>query len=47
MPYQQAAEAIRALEDDDVVTGARELLGGGETCRTGSDNGNSLAGLHR
>ena len=44
---QESAETIRALEDDDVVTGTRELLCDGEACRTGSDDGDALAGLHR
>ena len=44
---QQAADPVGALEHDDVVTGARELLGGGEPGRSGADHGDPLAGLDR
>ena len=44
---QQAADAVGALEHDDVVAGAGQLLGGGEAGRAGADHGDPLAGLHR
>ena len=44
---QQAADPVGALEHDDVVTGARELLGGGETGRSGADHRDPLARLDR
>src|SRR5258708_3442387 len=39
---QQAANAVGLLEYRDVVTGARKLLGGGETGGTGPDHCNAL-----
>ena len=44
---QQAADAVGAFEHDDVVTGARELLGGGEPGRSRADHRDPLAGLDR
>ena len=44
---QQAADAVGALEHDDVVPGARELLRGGEAGGPGADDRDLLARLHR
>ena len=44
---QQPADAVGALEHDDGVPGARELLGGGQAGRPGPDHGDALAGAHR
>ena len=41
---QQPADAVGALEHDDVVAGAGQLLGGGEAGRAGADDGDPLAG---
>ena len=43
---QQPTDAVGALEHDDVVAGAGELLGGGETGRPRADDGDPLTGLH-
>src|SRR5690606_18953720 len=43
---EQAADAVGALVDGDVVPGAGELLGGGEAGRAGADDGDLLAGAH-
>ncbi len=43
---QQPADAVGALEHDHVVTGAGQLLGGGEAGRAGADDDDALAGLH-
>ena len=42
---QQPARLGVLLIDMDVMAGARELLGAGETRRTRSDDGDLLAGL--
>ena len=42
---QQAADAVGALEHDDVVAGPGQLLGGGQPGRAGADDGDPLAGL--
>jgi hypothetical protein len=44
---QQAADAVVALEDRDGVARARQLLGGGESGRTGADDRDGLAGQPR
>ena len=41
---EQAADALGALEDDDLVPGPGELLGGGEPGRARADDGDPLAG---
>ena len=43
--HEQAAGARVLLVDVHVVTGARELLGGGKACGTRADDGDLLAGL--
>ena len=42
---EQAADPVVALEDDDVVPGAGELLGDGQAGGAGADHGDLLAGL--
>ena len=42
---EQAADPVVALEDDDVVPGPGELLGGGQAGGAGADHGDLLAGL--
>ncbi len=42
---KEASDAIVALEQRDVVPGARELLGGREPRRARAHDGHSLAGL--
>src|SRR5262249_35986267 len=41
---QQSADAVGLLQDRDIVAGARQLLRGGESCRSGADHRNTLAG---
>ena len=41
---QEAADAVVPLEDRDGVSGAGELLGGGESRGPGADDGDGLAG---
>src|SRR4051812_23183060 len=43
---QQSADAVRSLQDDRLVTGARQLLRGRETCWARTDYDDALAGLH-
>ncbi len=43
---QQAADAVGAFEHDDVVTGPRQLLRGGQPGWTRADHDDPLAGLH-
>ncbi len=45
--HQQAADAIGALVDGDLVTGFVELVGGREAGRTRADDGNALAAARR
>src|SRR5262245_11256917 len=42
---EESADTVGFLEDRDVVAGARELLGGGESGGSGADYGDTLAGL--
>jgi hypothetical protein len=42
---QKAADAISLFENGNGVAGARELLGSGEACGPGSDNGDAFAGM--
>ena len=44
---EQAADAVGALVDGDVVPGPGELLGGGQAGRPGPDDGDLLAGALR
>ena len=41
---EEAADAVVALEDGDVVAGAAELLGGGEASGPGADDGDAALG---
>ncbi len=41
--HEKAARAVGALVDGDAVAGLVELVGGGETRRSGADHGNGLA----
>ncbi len=44
---QQTTDAIGPLEHDDLVAGARQLLGDGQAGRSAPDHGDALAGAHR
>ncbi len=44
---QQAADSVVLLEHGDVVPGARQLLGAGQTRRAGTDHRNLAAGFFR
>jgi hypothetical protein len=42
---EQSTDAAFTLKDRHVVAGARQLLGGGQTCGSGSNDGDCLPGL--
>ena len=42
--HEQPTDPVRAFKNDDVVTGLIELVGAGESGRTGADDGDFFAG---